>query len=136
MTHQQHDASFDDAIDADAAIAEALARAQVAGRRVAIVFGADWCPDCRAFDAMAQDPLVASVLAHGFELVRIGVGRRDRHVEVAARYAIDLDRGIPAVVVLDGDGSVRAATRAGELRAARTLRATELARLAAAWLVA
>ena len=125
---------FPDDVDAEQALGVAVARAAAAGRRVLVVFGANWCPDCWALDEILAHPLVAPLVHVGFEPVRLGVGHRDRHLATAERLGIDYQAGIPAAVVLDGEGHVVHATRRGELRSARTLSALEFAAMLREWL--
>ncbi len=114
---------------AEAALEQALERAAARDRLVLVVFGADWCPDCVALERLLADPLVAPLIDQGFEVVRLDVGRRERHVALAARWGIDYARGIPAIAILDGNAAPRLATRDGELRAARSMTAAEFGRL-------
>lgn len=115
-------------------IARAVERARAEGRRVLVVFGADWCPDAKAFEQSLQHPVVAPLVAMGLEVVRLDVGNRDRLTQIAAAWDIDYAAGIPAVVVLDADGEVVTATRHGELRTARTLSPIQIATHVHRWL--
>ncbi|GAB4376102.1 MAG: hypothetical protein Kow0062_15950 [Acidobacteriota bacterium] len=125
----EHDPPITDEASAADRLAAALARARENDRLLLVIFGADWCPDCAALERLLADPLVAPLLEHRLDVLRLDVGRRTRHVDLAARFGIDYARGIPALVVLDGAGAVRLATRDGELRTARTMAAAELGRL-------
>lgn len=119
--------------EARAAVTAARARAAAAGKRVAVVFGADWCPDSRALDAALAHPLVAPIVAPAFELVRVDVGRRDRNLDLMAEYGMDVWKGIPAVAVLEADGTLVAAQRDGELSTARGLSPVEIATVFHRW---
>lgn len=114
---------------ARAAITAAVERAAAAGKHVLVVFGADWCGDSTALDRAFENPLVSALAGAGFETVQLDVGARDRHTAIAAGWGIDYANGIPAVVALDGDGELVAATRDGELRHARTLSPIEIAQV-------
>jgi thioredoxin 1 len=119
--------------DARAALAVALERAAASGKRVAVVFGADWCPDSRALDAALLHPLVAPIVDPAFEVVRVDVGRRDRNLDLLADYGMDVWKGIPAVAVLEADGTLIAAQRDGEFRNARALAPIEIATVFHRW---
>lgn len=104
-----------------AALDEARERASREGKRVAVVFGAGWCPDSRTLDAVLAHPLVQPIVDHGFVLVKVDVGRRDRNLDLMAEYGMDVWKGIPAVAILEPDGTLVAAQRTGEFRNARSL---------------
>jgi thioredoxin 1 len=119
--------------EARAAVAAARERAAAAGKRVAVVFGADWCPDSRALDAALAHPLVEPIVTTAFELVHVDVGRRDRNLDLMGEYGMDVWRGIPAVAVLAADGTLVAAQREGELSSARGLSPVEIATIFHRW---
>jgi hypothetical protein len=88
---------------------------------VLVGFGADWCVDCQALARRDADAAVKLVLQRDFRLVTVEVGHYDRNGALAARW-IDLKRsGIPALVVLNPDGSVWATTQDGSFANAHPL---------------
>jgi len=92
------------ASDSAADIDKALAAAAKDGKHVLLDFGADWCPDCRVLGALFEDPVVASFAAENFHIVRIDVGRRDKNMDLIAKYQATAGEWIPAVVVIDKSG--------------------------------
>jgi thioredoxin 1 len=115
---------YDEAADAKAQLAQALASARARQQRVLVVFGANWCEDCRALDAAVKSPRTAALLARSFVLVKVDVGRFDRNLDITQQYGQPTKRGIPAAVVLSPDNAVLYATRAGELSNARRMSET------------
>ncbi len=115
-------------------IATAVERAAEAGKRVLVVFEADWCVDSGALDRAFRHALLVPLLAEGFEVVKLDVGDREHHRDTAAGWGIDLARGIPAVAVLDSEGELVTATTDGELAAARSMTPIELATLVHRWM--
>lgn len=111
------------AADPRAALAVARERAAAAepAKRVAVVFGADWCPDCHALERALTHPALQVFVEPVFEWVKVDVGRRDRHLDFAAECGIERLRGIPAMAVLDAEGEVRATAADGELSSARAM---------------
>jgi len=99
---------FGSGADARAQIEAALGRAKRHYRRVLVVFGADWCPWCRKLHKLFRENRdIAGLLKHEYEVVLVDVGRRDRNMDVAERYHVDLKKsGIPFLTVLDGQGEV------------------------------
>lgn len=115
-------------------VAAALERVRGPGKRVLVVFDAAWCRDSAALARLFEHPLVTPLVAAGFEVVRLDVGNRDRHLDLAARWGLDYAAGIPAVAALDPGGSLVGATTAGELASARTLSPVGLVALLHRWL--
>ena len=115
---------YDESADARAAIRSALGAVGTGPRRVLIVFGANWCEDCRALDQALKSARNAALMAREFEVVKVDVGRFDRNLDVAKDYGDPIRKGIPAAVVLSSDERVLYATKAGELSNARRMSAT------------
>lgn len=107
--------------NARAAVDAARVQASQEGKRVAVVFGADWCPDCDAFKMALGHRLVAPIVDPSFVIVKVSVGNRDRNLDLMVEYGMNVDHGIPAVAILDPDGSVVASQREGEFRNASSL---------------
>jgi thioredoxin len=112
---------YDESADAKAAVQHALVAARSSQVPVLIVFGANWCEDCRALDLALQKGESAALIAKSFNLVKVDVGNFDRNLDLAAAYGNPMKKGIPAAVVVAGDGKVLYATRAGELADARRM---------------
>ena len=94
---------------------------------MAVVFGADWCPDSHALDAALEHRLVRPIVEPAFVVVPVDVGNRDRNLSLMADYGMEVERGIPAVAILEGDGSLVKAQRDGEFRTARGLTVAQIA---------
>jgi len=112
---------YDEAADAKAVIRASLADAKQARVPVLVVFGANWCPDCRALDLSFKEGASAPLMRQRFKVVKVDVGRFDRNLDVAQAYGIPLKKGIPAVAVLSPEGRVVYTTKSGELADARSM---------------
>jgi thioredoxin 1 len=112
---------YDEAADAKAQIASAVADAAKAKTPVLVVFGANWCGDCKVLDLAFKEGAAAPLIAKHFKVVKVNVGRFDRNVSIANQYGVPLKNGIPAVAVLSPRGKVLYATKAGELADARNM---------------
>jgi thioredoxin 1 len=115
---------YDESADAKAALQGALASAQAAQRPVLVIFGANWCEDCRALDQSLKQGRNAALIGREFEVVKIDVGRFNRNLDITRAYGDPIKKGIPAAVVLSADNRVLYATRAGELADARRMSET------------
>ncbi|QPF72057.1 thioredoxin family protein [Roseateles sp. DAIF2] len=114
-------ASYDEAADARADIQATLAAAQQEKRPVLLVFGANWCGDCKMLDQSFKEGAAAPLIAKHFKVVKIDVGRFVKNVDIAEQYGVTLKKGIPAVAVLSTQGKPVYVTNGGELSSARKL---------------
>lgn len=112
---------YDEAADAKAQIQAARAEAAAAGLPVLVVFGANWCGDCKMLDLAFKEGASAALMARSFKVVKVDVGRFDRNTDIADSYGVPLKKGIPAVAILSRQGKVVYATQAGELADARQM---------------
>jgi protein disulfide-isomerase len=115
------DGPYNEAADAWQEIRQALSDAAQAGKSVIVIFGANWCGDCKVLDQAMKRGASAAFVAHEFRVVKVDVGRFDRNVGVAESYGVPLKNGIPAVVILSAANKVIYVTRAGELADARSM---------------
>jgi thioredoxin 1 len=121
LTCQAADRMYNETADAKAEIRQALAQAATTGVPVLVIFGANWCGDCRILDMAITQGASATLVAEEFKVVNVNVGRFDRNVDIAQAYGLPLKNGIPAVVVLSPKNQVLYVTREGELADARNI---------------
>jgi protein disulfide-isomerase len=115
------DGPYNEAADARKDIEQALSQAGQSGKSVIVVFGANWCADCKVLDLAMKQGTSAPLVAREFQVVKVDVGRFDRNVAVAESYGVPLKNGIPAVVILSVANRILYVTRAGELADARAM---------------
>ena len=115
---------YSDTADAKADIRAAIAKAAAEHKHVILDFGGNWCPDCHLLDIYFHDPGNASLLQANYVLVDVNVGKYDKNLDIARKYGIPLNKGVPALVVLDGRGRVLYAQKNGEFEAMRKLDAS------------
>src|SRR5579872_3988051 len=84
---------YNETTDAKADIKQALAAP--ANTPIVLVFGANWCPDCRALDMAMKRGASASLLARDFRMIKVDVGHFDKNEDVAKEYGVPLKKGIP-----------------------------------------
>src|SRR5438477_12655033 len=100
LTCQAADPMYNETADAKAEIKQALAQAATRGVPVLVIFGANWCGDCKILDVAIKQGTSAPLVAKAFKVVKVNVGRFDRNVDIAQSYGVPLENGIPAVAVL------------------------------------
>ena len=108
-------------VDAHTEIREALQKAEKAHKRVLVVFGANWCYDCHVLDLAFSRPDVAPILESNFEVVHVDIGQGDKNQDLMKEYEVPMDRGIPAVAVVDAAGKLLFSQKNGEFEKARAL---------------
>ncbi len=111
---------YDDAQDPHVALRSALTEARSQNKDVLVIFGANWCEDCRDLDR-AMHGSSASLIDPLFVVVKINVGNFDKNLDLAARYGNPIQKGIPAAVLVTPTDKVVYSTRAGELANARRM---------------
>jgi thiol:disulfide interchange protein len=99
----------------------ALAKAAQLHKRIILDFGGNWCGDCVALDKYFHQEPNASLLKASFILVDINIGQFDRNADIAKTYGVPLEKGVPALAVLDSDGHTLYSQKNGEFEAMRTL---------------
>ncbi|HTC45127.1 MAG TPA: thioredoxin family protein [Steroidobacteraceae bacterium] len=111
---------YDEKADAAADVQRAIAAAPADHKQVLLVFGANWCEDCRALDK-AMHGSSRHLIDSQFEVVKIDVGNFDKNLALADRFGNPIAKGIPAVVVVGAGSKVIYATKDGELANARQM---------------
>ena len=101
--------------DVDAALADAAK----SGKHVLVDFGGNWCGDC----INLRKPENQALLDKHYVMVHVNVGEKgiSHNFDVAERYGIPLKKGVPALAVLDGKGTVLFAHRNGEFESMRKM---------------
>lgn len=115
------DNPYDETADARADIKQALTQAVATHSDVIVVFGANWCGDCKMLDYAMKSGTSAKLLARDFQIVKVNVGRWDKNLDLAKSYGVPLEKGIPAVAILSSSNKVIYVTKEGELANARQM---------------
>lgn len=109
-------------VDAHAEIKEAEERAARDHKRLLLVFGANWCFDCHVLDLAFHRPDLAPILAANFEVVHVDLGpNEEKNADLVKQYEIPLNKGIPAMAVVDSDGKLIYSQKNGEVEDARAI---------------
>jgi thioredoxin 1 len=121
VTATAAESPYNETADAKLEIKQALTEATSANIPVIIVFGANWCGDCKMLDTAMKSGASASLLARDFKIVKVNVGHFDKNLDVPKSYGVPLEKGIPAVAIISSKNEVLYVTKDGELADARKM---------------
>ena len=96
----------------------ALAAAQADHKRVLLIFGANWCYDCHVLDAALHSKQLASLVEGNYHVVHVNIGEGKSNTDLAERFQIPLDKGVPSLAVVDGSGQLITSQKQGEFESA------------------
>jgi thiol:disulfide interchange protein len=102
-------------------IAAALKKARAEHKRVLLDFGGDWCGDCQVLDIYFHQSPNADLLAKHFVLVHIYIGHMDRNLDVPKKYDVPINKGVPALAVLDARGKLLYSQQTGQFENMRNM---------------
>lgn len=112
---------YDPGADAKAQVKSALSAGKQGHKPTLLIFGANWCGDCRALDTSLHSEKNAALIAKRFEVVKVDVGNWDHNLDIAQAYGNPIEKGIPAAVVVSPEGKIVYTTKLGELANARKM---------------
>jgi thiol-disulfide isomerase/thioredoxin len=108
-------------VDARVEIREAEEKAAKEQKRVLLVFGANWCFDCHVLDRAFHRPDFASVMSH-YEVIHVDIGPDGKkNNDLAKQFDVPLEKGVPALAVLDNTGKLLVSQKNGEFEDARAM---------------
>ena len=100
-------------------IRQALATAGKQHKNVLLDFGGNWCIDCHILENAFHQPRIAPLLNDNYIVVHVDVGKYDKNLDLAKKYHVNLEKGVPSLAVLDAMGKVLYAT--GDFERARMM---------------
>ena len=124
---------YPDPARAKSDVAAALKTAPAAHKRILLDFGGNWCGDCQVLDIYFKDQVNAPIVNANFIVVHVNVGRLDQNVDLAKRYNIPLDKGVPALAVLSENGRLLYSQKTGEFEAMRHMESSAVTRFLVQW---
>ena len=118
---------------AKADLAAALKTAAAAHKRILLDFGGNWCPDCVVLDGYFHDAANRQILNANFVLVHVNIGKMDENLEIAEKYEVPLNKGVPALAVLDENGKLLYSQKSGEFEAMRSMESSAVTKFLVQW---
>jgi thiol:disulfide interchange protein len=114
-------------------IAAALKKAGAEHKRVLLDFGGDWCGDCQVLDIYFHQQPNADLLANNFVLVHIYIGHMDRNLDVPKKYQVPINKGVPALAVLDAHGKLLYSQQTGQFENMRNMSSSSVTAFLNQW---
>jgi thiol:disulfide interchange protein len=100
--------------DPKAEIAAALKQASLEHKRVILDFGGDWCGDCQVLDIYFHQSPNVELVDKNFLIVHVDIGHFDKNLDITEKYDVPLKKGVPALAVIDADGTLLYSQQAAE----------------------
>jgi thioredoxin 1 len=103
-------------------------RAKTSGKLLMVIFGGNWCEDCRVLHARLSESPTREYVEKHFEVVSINIGEMNANLQIAKDLGVTLSKGVPAAGFFDADGKRVGLTNNGELEPARQYDAQQVLR--------
>jgi len=114
-------------------LAAGLKTAAATHKRVLLDFGGNWCGDCQVLDIYFHDPANRPILDANFVLVHINIGMVDANLDIAKKYGVPLEKGVPALAVLSENGKLLYSQKGGEFEAMRRMQSSSVTSFLVQW---
>jgi thioredoxin 1 len=114
-------------------LAAALKTASATHRRVLLDFGGNWCGDCQVLDLYMHDQKNQPLVEANFVVVHVNVGHIDANLDLAEKYGVPLNKGVPALAVLSEHGALLYSQKNGEFEAMRHMESSALTDFLVQW---
>ena len=73
-------------------------------KQAVIIFGANWCPDCRILAGTLKLPSVEKFMQRNYSILQIDLGKYDINMALLEILGIPKQEGVPRVVIFDNKG--------------------------------
>lgn len=117
---------YDPEADPAADYQQALAAAGATDKLVLLAFGSEWCADCRSLNQKMGLAPLQDTLDDNFVVAHVDIGNWDRNMAFTEQFGDPVGKGIPSIVIIDGDGEVLYVSEAGEFASARSSELADL----------
>ena len=124
---------YPDPAQAQADINAALKTAAATHKRILLDFGGNWCGDSQVLDIYFHNAQNLPILEANFVLVHINIGHSDANLDLAQRYGVPLDKGVPALAVLSEHGKLLFSQRQGQFEAMRRMDSSTVTSFLVEW---
>ena len=105
---------------------EFISNAITKDKQPIIIFGANWCPDCRIFSATMDIPKIKSYIDKNFEVLYVDVKRYEINMSLMEEFGIEPAEGIPRLLIFDKNRKLINSSNTTEWRTARDRTSQEI----------
>ena len=124
---------YPDSAQAKADLAAAFKTATATHKRILLDFGGNWCGDCVVLDYYFHNEANRPILDANYVLVHVNIGHMDENVDIAKRYGIPLEKGVPALAVLTETGKLLYSQQNGQFEAMRRIEPSAVTQFLVQW---
>lgn len=124
---------YSETANPNADIAVALKKARAEHKRVILDFGGDWCPDCQVLDIYFHQQPNAELLAKHFIVVHVYIGHMDQNLDIPKKYDVPINKGVPALAVLDAHGKLLYSQQTGQFENMRNMTSSDVTAFLNQW---
>jgi thiol-disulfide isomerase/thioredoxin len=96
------------------------------GKQPVVIFGGNWCPDCRILEGTLAMPTIKKFLQQHYQVMHIDIGRYNRNMELMDHLNIESKKGVPRVVILDLEKNIVNSSTSSEWTTARDRKQQEI----------
>ena len=96
------------------------------GKQPVVIFGGNWCPDCRILEGTLAMPTIKKFLQQHYRVMHNDIGRYDRNMELMDYLNIESKKGVPRVVILDLEKNIVNSSTSSEWTTARDRKQQEI----------
>ena len=126
-------AIYPDPAQAKADLAAALKTAAETNKRILLDFGGNWCGDCMVLDIYFHEPRNREILDANYVLVHVNIGTMDANLDIAKQYDVPVEKGVPALAVLNEKGVLLYSQRGGEFESMRRIESSAVTGFLEQW---
>jgi thioredoxin 1 len=111
----------------------ALKTAAETHKRILLDFGGNWCGDCIVLDMYFHNEANRPILEANYVLVHVNIGHMDENVDIARRYDVPLEKGVPALAVLTEKGKLLYSQQNGQFERMRAIEPSTVTQFLVQW---
>ena len=120
VTASAGDYGYDPDADPAATYQQAITQAGQQEKLVLLVFGSEWCPDCRSLNKKMGQPPLSDTVHKNFIVAHVDIGNWDRNMAFTEQFGEPVGKGIPSIAIVAADGTILYVSEAGEFASARS----------------
>ena len=117
---------YDEQVVSSEELFEFIDNTIITGKQPVIIFGGNWCPDCRILEGTLELATVKSFMNKNYQIKQIDIGRYDRNMDLMNFLNIENRKGVPRVVILDLDKEILNSSTSSEWTTARDRKQQEI----------